>query len=212
MKIKKIKNEQIWSGKIGNTVTYQLNGQQVTRTIGENNTPATVAQLNVRQKTKMVSALLGTLNNAINIGFALEANRTHTYPQNQAFKYHFKHAVKGYYPHLEIDYTQLLLSIGKLAPAPDPVVSLSEEGMTCSWDGELDPENGRWDDQLMMVAYCPELDIAEFMAGMAQRNLGKAEMRLYLIPKGYWIETYVAFISSTRQKNSNSSYTGRHFR
>lgn len=198
--------------KIGRPITYQLGHLTVTRTVGEITTPPSEAQLNVRLKIKLSSKFLSPFLDFISIGFALEGLRTRTSAQNQALKQLYKNSFQGTYPHICIDHSQVQLTCGTLPPLINPVMALSENGVRCTWNGELEEEGARWNDQVIILAYCPELEVVEYNCAAAQRHVGEAELSLYVIPKGYFVETYVSVISNQRKDIANSTYTGRLFR
>lgn len=209
--MKSSKGKTFMTGKLGNTVTYLLNGDIITRTIGITDKKPTVPQLAFRQKTKVIAPFLADMMDVVNIGFKQEAKRKHTNPQNEAFSYNRLNAVKGDYPDIEMDYPNVLLSIGLLAPVCDPVISITATGLSCLWNPGAKDNKTHWSDTIMLIAYCPELRKMEYLSAGAERHIGTGELYLHTMPHGHWLETYVSVISSNHKNIGNSVYTGRHF-
>jgi hypothetical protein len=199
------------SGKLGNTVSYELNGKIVTRGIGENNKKRSKSQLAVMQKTRVTSKFLNPVMPFIMIGFEIEAKLTKAHPQNPAFAYNWKNATKGNYPKIKIDFEKVLLTKGGLPMSPGAGIKRVDAGVEFSWDGETDSEGSHWSDQVMMLAYFPELNIANFVTAGAARSIGKDLLPLFIENKKSLMELYISFISSDRRRISNSVYVGKLF-
>ena len=103
------------SGKLGGTVVYELNNRTVVRVVGKNMTPPSFRQLVNRNEMRVINAFVKQLLSFIKIGFGPEAKLRNMYPQNAAVSYNKKHALKGVYPDVEVDFEKVLLSRGNLA-------------------------------------------------------------------------------------------------
>lgn len=197
------------TGKLANTVSYPLNGKMVTRSIGLNTKKRSKLQLAVMQKTKVTSGFLNSVLPYIKIGYGIEAQLQKLHPQNPAFVYHWHNALKGEYPHLEIDYQKVLLTKGIL-PKPEGVfASLVEDGLSFSWNPEVDQEPGHWTDQVMMIAYFPKTGKTQFVSAGANRHIGHDLLFLTYQKENAVMELYLSFISSRRDSISNSVYAGQ---
>lgn len=202
-------SDRIPTGKLGRTVSYPLNGIMVTRGIGINNKKRSKPQLTVMQKTKVTSRFLQPVMAYLKIGYGIEARRQKAHAQNPAFLYHWKNAMKGEYPHIEVDYEKALMTTG-LLPKPEAVeISIGAEGLNFSWNPESIEGLAHWTDQSMMIAYFPELDTAQFVTAGANRYIGKDFLPLNLEKKNTIMELYLSFISSDRQSISDSVYAGQ---
>lgn len=199
------------SGKLGNTVSYELNGKMVTRGIGENKKKRSKLQLAVMQKTKRVSEFLNPLMSFITVGFEIEGKKAKAHPQNPAFVYNWKNATIGKYPKIRIDFEKALLTKGELPVSSGIGIMLVEEGVKFSWDSETDPEGGHWSDQVMMLAYFPDSNIAKFSTAGVNRYVGKDVLPLVLEKKSAPMELYISFISNDRKRISNSMHVGKLF-
>jgi hypothetical protein len=192
------------SGKIGNLVSYNLKGKNVVRRIGKNNKPPTVAQLAVRQKIAAVNKFLRATLGVINAGFELEVAGTYINQHNAATSYHMKNATQGEYPNISVDYSKVLISKGDLEPAINPGVTIAGTTLTLTW--ELS-EGITWsikNDRVMMLIYCPELNLATYVLSGTRRSSGKDDIAL---PPNYIdkeLHIYIAFKASNGERISNS--------
>lgn len=197
------------SGKVGKTVTYLLNGKLVTRTIGKSTKPASDLQNAVRQRTKLTSKFLQTLKEFIQVGYELDARKFKELPQNQAFRYNWKHASTGSYPRIRINFPKVLLAFGSLPLPKGVTVVVSERGFNFSWASQEGLAGTHWSDQVMLVAYFPALKRAAYRTAGVARYEGTDLLPIFDIAHGVVAETYIAFISNDRKSISNSVYTGK---
>src|SRR5688572_11454417 len=105
------------SGKIGNLVSYTLNGTNVIRKIGRSTKPPTNAQRAVQQKLKTVHKFQKPIFEFNKEGLSLAAKDTKKYPHNMALSYNIQNAMTGEYPNLSGDYSKAIVSMGTLSPA-----------------------------------------------------------------------------------------------
>ncbi|MCX2449695.1 DUF6266 family protein [Pedobacter sp. PLR] len=201
--------DRLPTGKLGRTVSYMLNGKMVTRSIGVSVKKRSKLQLAVMQKTKVTSKFLNPVMPYIKIGYEVIAKLNKEHPQNPAFVYHWKNALKGEYPDIKVDFEKVRLTKGVL-PKPEAVlISLVEKGVSFSWNPEIDEECSHWTDQVMMLAYFPESMTAQFVTAGANRHVGSDLLYLTYEKKNALMELYLSFISSSRQSISNSVYAGQ---
>lgn len=196
-------------GKLGSIVYYYLNGRYVARTIGISTKEPSILQLAVRMIAKLISAFLSPLKAFIGVGFELKAKDTKTNQHNQAFSYISKNAIKGSYPEIEVDYQKVLLTLGNMPLPLNPEVKMTAAGLAFTWDTELKITGTHWTDQVMLVAYFPELNKAVYLTAGARRNEGVQHLPLTGIERGYVVETYFSFIAEDRKSIANSLYTGQ---
>lgn len=198
-------------GKIGDSVSYVLNGQLIVRSIGLPTSNPTLNQLAARNAVKLTSQFLNGVMEFIAVGFEIEAKLHKTSPQNEAFSYNRIHAITGEYPNQYLDYAKVRLSTGKMPVVDDLAVKMEEDGLRCTWSKEDKLRDIHWSDQVMMIGYFPLLGKSAMTTAGAIRNSGTDLLLFSNMPKGYEVETYVAFISSDRKQISNSIYTGRFY-
>jgi len=198
-------------GKLGNTVSYWLNGKLVRREIGITNKLPSVCQSASRQITSIVSKFLAPLKEYINIGFELEGKQAKKNPNNMASSFNRKFAIKGEYPDQKINFPKVLLSKGKMPPTKNVAMNISPEGLVFTWDTAISGTGIRWSDQVMMMGYMPDLQEATYVLNGAKRLEGKDLLQLPRTKEGVWVETYISFVAANRKSVSNSIYTGRVF-
>ena len=128
---------------------------------------------------------------------------------NAAMSWNTKNAVRGEAPDFYMDYPTVLLSDGPLQQAVNPQISASGENeLTLTWEVVFQKKT-KADDDLLFIAYCPELESAYFSMGDAIRGNRKAEIKLPEQFEGLGIEVYIAFCSSDRKLASRSQYLGQ---
>ena len=106
-----------------------------------------------------------------------------------------------------MDYAQVLLSMGDLHPAQNPVVELLSEELKFSWDlpEANSPESL---DQVMVLAYGTETGRMQRILYGPLRREGAAILPLGDLKKEP-LETYISFVSADRLRIANSTYLGR---
>ncbi|QNK64809.1 hypothetical protein H7F33_10155 [Pedobacter sp. PAMC26386] len=196
-------------GKIGNTVTYELNGEMVKRTIGIYDDPKTIPQLSVRQVTSVTSAFLIPVHDFITIGFDLEAKKTRKGAYNIASSYNRLNAITGKYPNQNIDFTKVLFSRGKMPIIPKPSVTLTKNKLAFTWDTDFTANGIKPTDRVMLIAYLPERHRAVCLISGAKRTAGVEYLSIPRSKKPMIIETYISFISETHKSISTSLYVGQ---
>lgn len=195
-------------GRIGNVVYYILNGQPVGRFIGVVS-HYTEKQEEVRMRTTVVSPFLKRLKAVINIGFKNTPKPQNWSWSNMAVSVNNPGAVKGAYPDLEMNYEEAILSMGEIPPPKHPEVKLNGKVLEFRWEPDLIAEGAAARDQIMVVAFFPELMKAMFITSGARRTEGIESFNLPNFRKDTVIETYMAFNADDRTDVSNSVYTGQ---
>lgn len=208
-------------GKLGNHVNYLRKGVSV---IKMKPTPSkkrrTVGQKTTTQRFQLVIKFVGTINSFINVGYGPAAKNTNKIAQNLAASYNIRNAIKGEYPNQEIDYTLVRVCEGKLPLPPNIEVSVEDLGkdvkLVYNWD--IDPIGSylRNRDQVMMLAYLPEMKEARYLDSGARRSEKQDSL---IVQKNFgsvnwpklvtFAEVYIAFVSNDRTSVSNSLYCGR---
>lgn len=198
-----------YTGKLGNLVSYQVLNKEVVRIIGKSNKPATRKQLVCRQQMAVVTRFLKPILPFIRAGFELAARTSNMYPQNKALSYNKTQALKGAYPNIEMDYPKVRVTEGELMVAQDPLVSQSGNLLTFSWAGMAPSNWPRSRDQVMMLAYFPDQEMACSILSGARRSEGLDKMEIPDNLSGQRIEVYISFVADDRKSIANSSYLGR---
>lgn len=202
------KNNNQFQGKIGRTVTYLLNGQWVTRTIGMSDSSPTLLQLAARQVMGLVTFFLRPVRGFIKLGFALAVKNTFLTPNNKASSVNMLKAVAGEYPNQYIDYPNAIFSEGTLPVNTDFKVSLKEDGLLFEWEPSNLLMGMLPTDRVMVIAYCPKKKYAFYETDGSRRQKGSFHLPLVKFDEEVVLHTYAAFIAANQSKISNSTYTG----
>ncbi|HMI03129.1 MAG TPA: DUF6266 family protein [Pedobacter sp.] len=205
------------SGRLGNTVIYQKDNKMFVRMIGKRKAPLSENELANRFAFGVVMGFLKVMRLLINVGFAVAAKSDGMYPMNKAVSVNRKWALTGSYPDVEIDYARALLSFGSLYGLAGPSVVLEGNALNFSW--EVDVSMG-WPyaiDQVMVLAYFPDLVLEEgsglqkayFSLNAALRKSGHASLDLPDELVNERMEVYVTVVSNDKLSASMSQYLGR---
>ena len=195
-------------GKIKNIVGASCNGTSYIRSLpAKSNKPKTLAQMNNMEWFKMLNEQLTPFHPYITIGFRNQAKGMT--PLNVATSRNSKQFVIGIYPDLQVDFSKLVWSEGILPQLNNPLLSLIEPSkLKLTWQHDNSSATS-FDDQLLLVVYCPALKIADGFIGGTERST--LECSFQFNPKfiGYDLEVYVGLTSLNRKKIANSQYLGR---
>ena len=117
------------SGKIGNLVFYQRNGESLVRKRSKITRPPTEKQLECRMGMEVVISFLSPLLEFIRASFKDPSAGTTKSAYNIAVSCNKKQALHGTYPDLKIDYEKVILGKGRLWPVSDSEVTIVAEGL-----------------------------------------------------------------------------------
>lgn len=171
-----------FSGRVGNVVGSSWKGRGVMRIRPASvSNPKTGKQLNQRSRFGMAVKLVHANGELVKPGFGPLANGMSAY--NAAVSYNLAHAFTGEYPDVSIDYAQVMLSKGELAPVSNltPVFT-APNLLTLNWDNNSTTLHARTDDRLMVSLYDAESGIAGIYPLAAAREDGSAELQT---PEGW---------------------------
>ena len=212
MAILKVESNRGFIGRVGNTVTYVLNGQVVKRKIGKSSKEATIAQLSVRQRTKIITEFLNPVKEYIQVGFEFEARLVQKKnAHNIATSYNWLNAFTGVYPDQKIDFSKVLLSRGNLPVTNNIDVKVVDNRVEFTWDKTIATDRIKGSDRVMLLAYLPKENRAVSLIGGAERLEGGEHLIIPEYKGGIHMETYVSFVSADYKNISNSVYTGEVF-
>ncbi|MBB5437483.1 hypothetical protein HDC92_001155 [Pedobacter sp. AK017] len=122
------------TGTTGNITSYVLNGQNVTRMVRHKRTRSSEKQLDNELRMKVLNNFFHTMKGYLKAGFSSAAKDSTKNYYNLAIAYNKKDALKGYYPDIEIDCPNVILSEGELLPAENPEASRIAAGIAFTWD------------------------------------------------------------------------------
>jgi len=200
-----------WSGSADGFTYYLLpDGRTcVKKKNRKSSIPPTQPQIVNRADTAIVSKFIKPFEEFIQVGYQLESKKTNQNPHNVMTKHVRDITIQGLYPDRKIDISKVLVSIGKLPGAAETSVMMTEQGLTFHWSTELVRKLSHYSDQVMMLAYFPELQEVTHVISGAQRHLGTDLLPLAGIKKGYSAEVFISFITNDHQGVSNSVYLGQ---
>ncbi len=171
------------------------------------NSSKTAAQLANEQKFKFVTEWLVPFHPFVTVGFKeITGNRTEI---NEAFSFNYKNAVTGCYPNLGVDYSKVLLSKGSLPGLTGLTAQLKTPGeLELQWASDQVP-HASYDDQLLVVLFCPELKMTDGFIGGTKRADLSCRFKFNPKMKGKVLEVYVGLVSLNAKKSADSLYLGQ---
>lgn len=190
------------NGKLRNLVFYVLNGQPVVRTIGDPGKPSR-NQLANRQAMSVTMEMVSRISEFTNVSFELESRGTVRNAHNLATSYIKKHALKGEYPNISVDYSKVILSNGNLPGANDLKIEKKKKGVLVSWD-----PSGKYNDTVMILLYHPLRKTSMPVINACRRDAGSYFIDLYEQQVDEPIEAYICFKSANGKYISDSAYIG----
>lgn len=191
-------------GKIGNLVSYILNGQVVTRTIGHKSNKHSKDQLANYQSMAVTMNLLSPMLPFINSSFEIEARGTVKNQHNLATSYNKKQALTGEYPNIKVDYSKVVLSYGDLPIAENLKMVKTDTGLQFSWD----TEDGLAHDMVMILVCHPHRAQVTSSINACRRDAGTYFAKLSEEDLDQQLEAYICFKSANGKQISNSVYLG----
>ncbi|MEJ5961026.1 DUF6266 family protein [Pedobacter immunditicola] len=198
-----------FTGKVNNLVSYELNGQQILKSVaGPSKKPATIAQLNNQKQMKVINAFVKGAEAFIKTGFHPGAVGTKKNFHNLAVQYNKPQAMTGYYPDITIDYSKIILSKGSLTQATNVNATWVEEGLKFTWEHAVKPVWPETEDQVMLLAYTTEKDLHFYVTSGAKRTKGWDILEIPASLHQERFELYVSFVSNDRLDVADSQYIG----
>jgi hypothetical protein len=172
--------------------------------------PPTLPQLQNRMELAVVVAFLRPLTELINVGFVVGSKDYHKgkTSYNLAVACNKPNALVGAYPDVVMDFTKVLVANGNIDMAILPAVELTAEGIQFEW---LCPEDTIWPrqtDEVMMLAYFPDLAKAVYVTAGAKRSACTDILALPEELLAEYMEVYISFVANDRKSAARSTYLG----
>jgi hypothetical protein len=197
-------------GKSDGYTVYLLRGIVVKRKIVVPTKPPSLKQLAQREKAKVSGAFTKPAKDFIAVAYGPLALEKETYGYALMTSHVLKQAIKGEYPHFEIDYPKVLFSKGDMPVTPNVSVKVSDNLLEFEWDKNLLPPGCKGSDQAMFVAYCAETADLYNSVSAGARAHGKLSYELVRLKgKDQVFEIYFSFIAEDRKMVSDSVYLGQ---
>jgi hypothetical protein len=92
---------------------------------------------------------------------------------NEAVSYNKKNAIQGAYPNISLDYTKVLVSMGDLPVAVNPVINQTAKAdeIEFNWEVTADLPIQRYtNDRAMLMLYFPELKLTFYRSERFKKN------------------------------------------
>jgi len=199
-----------FTGSVGPVTGYIRKGQNILRSSTSNvkceRTALRAAQLEkIKICYRFTKAFTGT--GFFNKSFPAYGNTGSGY--NRVISALMSRALTGGYPDMQLNYAQVLISKGRLPGAADAKTVLKLKSILQfsfadnSTDGIASP-----DDNVILVAYAPELQQAIFTLHGGFRKDKEAILNVAAF-KGNTIETWIGFLSKNEADASDSVWAGR---
>lgn len=200
-----------WSGKVGSQVYSQHKDRETTvsEAPAASTKPPTEPQSAVRQGCSLCSYYLPPLKEFVKVGSWAKGKPKGQTPWNEMVKYARNNAIKGEYPNQYLDFSELRITQGTMLPPQDATVQLTEKGFAFAWNPENITDEDHYTDQVMVMAYFPELKTTCSKMSCTERHRGEYLLHLDGIKRGYTAEIYIGFVTDDRSRISNSVYLGQ---
>lgn len=195
------------NGKIGDVIFYERNGKLICKQAGVPG-PQTELQKANCQAMSVTTQLLKPILNFINIGFGQQVKGIDKNPHNLAVSYHKKHALKGFYPNIQVDFTKVIVSQGELSQITDMKFSQTATGLQFNWDPTLKFKAEEYDDQVMILIYYTARKKAEKYLNAAKRSDGAHFIAMDEEDLDSPLAVYISLKSADGTRISDSMYLG----
>lgn len=197
-----------FSGKVGNVVGARWRGKDIMRSVPVRGayTP-TPSQLEQQERFTVVAHFLTPMKPIVGKYFGKKQGDKSVF--NLATSYHIKEAVIGTLGAFEMDYTKVLISKGELRGLANPTATAAAaQVIDLAWTDNSGQGYANADDQLMVVAYCENLDIYQLFEGVAQRDAGAANLSMPAFLSGERVLVWATFAAVEEKDAATSTYLG----
>ncbi len=160
-----------------------------------------------QEKMRFISPFQTPFREYIKIGFKHAAEgKTEL---NASYSYNYNKAFVGEAPNISVDYSKYSISVGKLPMVKDILITLSAfDTLSLSW--KKDTKKGTtFNDQLMMVIYSPEMQMADGFTGGMNRCNEKGSFIFNEALRGHLVYVYFSLTSFDRKRVAESVYWGK---
>jgi hypothetical protein len=197
------------TGRVGNLVFYELNGDHVVRGKGEKSDKLSEAQKSNCLDMAVLMRFFKTTKPFLRVGFANEAKGTNRNFHNIATGYNKMNALIRKNGQPDVDYSKILLSRGTALEPQNVTLALTAAGLKFSWDFDHEAQWSARADQVMMMAYFPESNEAVYTTSGAKREAREDILEIHPSYLDKRMETYISFVTDDRENVSISFYLGR---
>lgn len=195
------------SGKVGKVVGSKWKGIPYLRAIPDNvKNPQTPAQLEQRMRFKLVTDLMYSMAPLLADGFKDGVGKT---PVNRAVSFNIGRIITGEYPDLEIDYSRLKISRGKLTEIYDAKVDGDVyRKAVFTWEDNSGYGDAKADDRILLLLINTDRDAPVYITEGFTRQDAEAEIDLPASFAGQAFEAFISVVRADGSKTADSLYLG----
>ncbi len=196
------------SGKLGMIAGAKWKGINYLRVIpGSVANPQTQKQLTQRMKFSVTMEFISAVRQFLKTGFKNWA--VQMTPANAAFSYNIKNAITGAYPDIAIDYPNVLVSRGEVAPALNQVASSTVAGtVKFDWEDNTGEVGAMGIDKTLLLVYNPSQNQSVAINELATRADGTQTITVPDSFSGDLVQCYIAFTDQDAFDVSDSMFAG----
>ncbi|MDY0091032.1 MAG: DUF6266 family protein [Flavobacteriaceae bacterium] len=197
-----------FSGKVGTVVGANWRGKNIMRSRPKkSNRPPTEAQQLQRERFTAVSRFLNPIKGLLNRYFGQKMGFRSRY--NMATSYHIKEATEWVNEEWEIIFNKVMISKGVLQGLHNPTVDPQlNNQLKLEWSDNSGQGMAKGDDRLLMIAYCPNLDLYEVFENSALREDREVVLSFNSHFQGLEVHCWASFVNSEQKVSASSSYLG----
>ncbi len=198
-----------FSGKVGTVVGANWRGKNVMRSRPKkSNRVPTEAQQLQREKFTTVTQFLSPLKALLNQYFGQAVTYRSRY--NLATSYHLKEAIQQVDESFEIMYNKVMVSKGDLQGLVSPVITpLPDSQLKIEWQNNSGQGMATPDDSLLVVLYCPDLNLFETFEQVAIRKDDDVTLTLTPFFEGSEVHCWASFVNVPHKLAASSNYLGK---
>lgn len=200
-----------FSGKVGSVIGGSWKGISYMRGIALSiSNPRTPGQLAQRAKWSLAMTTLRPMSQLLRNGFRKAAIRMTAF--NAAFKNFMDHSISGTYPSFTVNYPNVLLANGTLAPSLNAVAASTVAGTVLfTWDDNSGEGNANADDTTVLAFYNPVKHQNVYIKDLAERADGTQTVTVPDSWSGDQVQCYIYFntaVGAVADEVSPSAYAG----
>jgi len=199
----------LFTGKIGNLIGVELNGQQFGRSLPRpSKKPPTYGQLNQRAKFGVAMNWLRPLRPFINIGY--QSGQDNATPLNRALSYHLTEAILGTGPDdYQMDYAKVILSRGLLVTSWIlEVIPRQNDILYIRWDNPPESRYCDPEDRINLVFYNVQKEQYLTFENAAERSAKEVSLQMDKSFAGDTVHGWMHFVNKAGTQVSTSIYLG----
>ncbi|HUH25939.1 MAG TPA: DUF6266 family protein [Flavobacterium sp.] len=195
-----------FTGTVGTVVGANWRGKNVMRSRPKKTTSVpTEAQIMQRERFATVTRFLTPIRGVYNRYFGQNLGSRSRY--NMATSYHMTEAVEWVNDRFEIIYNKVLISKGELQGMQDGRISpLAGNQLQITWSDNSGQGLAIPEDSLLVVIYCPDLNLFEIFENSAVREDTEATLNVPAYFAGMQIYCWASFVNDVRKQAASSSF------